>query len=182
MLIKNLFKSSLQSQVPLAGLLLSVGFATISASPIVASSVKPVKPVDSSPTVATAKIPGAERSGAATQKQLRDGTYLFGQTSKPNQIGQEYVVFEARGGKVRGALYMPSSEFSCFYGTAKNNQMDLVVVDPYDQSTSSYAIALQRNSLVAGNNQVALQGYQPISKVTANDKRILNACGNTNPQ
>jgi len=178
MLIKNLFKSSLQSQVPLAGLLLSVGFATISASPIVASSVKPVKPVDSSPTVAAAAISGAERPAAATQKQLRDGIYLFGQTSKPNQVGKEYVVFEARKGKVRGAVYMPSSEFSCFYGTAKNNQMDLVVVDPYDQSTSSYAIGLERNSLVAGNNAVALEGYQPISRITANDKRILNACSN----
>lgn len=175
MLIKNLFNSSLQSQLPLAGLLLSVGIATISASPILASSVKPVS---SSPTVVTATISGAERSVAASQKQLRDGTYLFGQSSKPNQIGKEYVVFEARSGKVRGALYMPSSEFSCFYGTAKNNQMDLVVVDPYDQSTSSYAIGLERNSLVAGKNQVALQGYQPISRITANDKRILNACGN----
>ncbi|MGB3205637.1 MAG: hypothetical protein WBB28_11670 [Crinalium sp.] len=175
MLIKNLFNSSLQSQLPLAGLLLSVGFTTISASPILASSVKPVS---SSPTVAAATIPGTERSIAATQKQLRDGIYLFGQTSKPNQVGQEYVVFEARGGKVRGAVYMPSSEFSCFYGTAKNNQMDLMVVDPYDQSTSSYAIGLERNSLVAGNNAVALEGYQPISKITANDKRILNACGN----
>ncbi|AFZ14699.1 hypothetical protein Cri9333_3890 [Crinalium epipsammum PCC 9333] len=174
MLIKNLFNSSLQSQVSLAGLLLSVGIATISATPTLASSVKPVS---SSPTVATATISGADRP-AATQKQLRDGTYLFGQTSKPNQVGQEYVVFEARGGKVRGAVYMPSSEFSCFYGTAKNNQMDLVVVDPYDQSTSSYAIGLERNSLVAGQNSVGLQGYQPISRITANDKRILNACGN----
>ncbi|HEY9692175.1 MAG TPA: hypothetical protein V6D15_08230 [Oculatellaceae cyanobacterium] len=175
MLIKNLFNSSLQNQVPLAGLLLSVGFVAISASPILASSVKPV---GSSPTVAAATISDADRSVAANQKQLRDGIYLFGQTSKANQIGQEYVVFEARSGKVRGAVYMPSSEFSCFYGTANNNQMDLMVVDPYDQSTSSYSIGLERNSLVAGNNAVALQGYQPISKVTANDKRILNACGN----
>ncbi len=179
MLIKNLFNSSLQSQVPLAGLLLSACFATISASPILASSVKPV---DSSPTVATATIPGTQRSIAATPKQLRDGIYLFGQTSKPNQLGKEYVVFEARGGKVRGAVYMPSSEFSCFYGTAKNNQMDLMVVDPYDQSTSSYAIALERNSLVAGKNAVGLEGYQPITRITANDKRILKACGNSNPK
>jgi hypothetical protein len=175
MLIKNLFKSSLQNQLPLAGLLLSVGIATLSASPILASSVKPVS---SSPTVATATISGADRPIAATPKQLRDGIYLFGQTSKPNQIGQEYVVFEARGGKVRGAVYMPSSEFSCFYGTANNNQMDLLVLDPYDQSTSSYSIGLERNSLVAGKNSVGLQGYQPISKITANDKRILNACSN----
>lgn len=46
-----------------------------------------------------------------------DGIYLYGQSQKPGEMGQGYIIFEKRQGNVTGALYMPNSEFSCFNGT-----------------------------------------------------------------
>lgn len=175
MLINNFCKSFLQaSQVSLTGLLLSIGFATASSMPIFASAVE--APAASSTSMATAKVPASATNTAPAKKQMANGVYLFGQSSKAQQLGQEYVIFEARRGKVVGAFYMPSSEFSCFHGTLNGSQMDLTVLDTYEQTTYSHSIALQGNSLVASNNQIALQGYQPVRTITANDRRMLSAC------
>ena len=175
MLINKFFQSFLQaSQVPLAGLLLSLGVAASSSTPILASSVE--KSVTSSTSLATATVPADKTSKVAAIKEINSGIYLFGQSSKPEQVGQEYVVFEAQGGKVVGAFYMPSSEFSCFYGTLDNNQMNLTVADTYEETTYSHSIALQRNSLVASQNPVGLEGYQPIGTVSDSDKQVLRSC------
>lgn len=123
---------------------------------------------------------------------IPNGTYLYGQSSEPEQVGQEYIVFEARQGKVIGAMYLPSSEYSCFYGTLDSNQMDVTVVNPYDQTAFSHTIArTQPAEIAAAGGQinlentyetlayphtVGLEGYQPISKVSDNDRRILSEC------
>src|SRR5690348_12209898 len=44
---------------------------------------------------------------------LPEGVYLYGESPRGEQIGKEYLVFEVRQGKVRGAFYMPASEYSC---------------------------------------------------------------------
>ena len=112
---------------------------------------------------------------------LPDGTYLYGQSQQPSQIGQEYIVFEVRDGKVIGALYMPRSEFSCFQGTMDASELEMMVNHPYEDTEYPYAIALDTSAPLAsqdGQNQVAvtLKGYHPLEEVSANDQRMLATC------
>ncbi|AFZ16281.1 hypothetical protein [Allocoleopsis franciscana] len=123
---------------------------------------------------------------------MPDGTYLYGQTSQPGQIGNEYVVFEARQGKVVGAMYMPSSEYACFYGTLNSKQMNLTVVNPHNQTAFSHSIAREQTAQMAAAggqinienaydsltypHSVGLDGYLPINQVGDNDKQILSTC------
>lgn len=125
---------------------------------------------------------------------LPDGIYLYGQSSKPEQIGKEYIVFEARQGNLIGALYLPSSEFSCFHGTLDSNQMNLTVVNPYDQTALSHTIAREQPEPIAAAggqidlenisqsvtypHSIELEGYQPINQLSNNDQRILRICRN----
>ena len=134
-----------------------------------------------------AQVPNPETS-------IADGTYLYGQSAQPGELGKEYIVFEARQGKVVGAMYMPSSEYACFYGTLNSKQMNLTVANPYDQSSFSHTIARAQPTqfaAVGGSinientydsltypHSVGLDGYQPISQVTDNDKQILSNCLN----
>jgi hypothetical protein len=128
---------------------------------------------------------------------LPDGTYLYGQSSEPQQIGKEYLVFQVSQGKVRGAMYLPSSEYSCFYGTLESKEMNLTVVNSYDQTGFSQAIARSQPSQIAAAggqinlqnsydsitypHTVKLEGYQPVSQISDNDKQLLNSC-QKNPQ
>ncbi len=91
-----------------------------------------------------------------------DRIYLYGQSPKPDQIKQEYFVFEVRQGKVVGAFYLPRSAFYCFYGNLERNQLNLTVVDTYDGTTSPYSVNLQQ--------------YHQIPIVSDNDRRILGIC------
>ncbi|NJL89686.1 MAG: hypothetical protein HC916_07720 [Coleofasciculaceae cyanobacterium SM2_1_6] len=121
------------------------------------------------------------------------GTYLYGQAPVAGQLGQEYVVFEVLQGRVVGALYMPSSEFSCFQGTLTNNQMNVTVANSYDNSAFIHQIAQgeqdQRLAAVGGGSnllneinsltyphELELDNYHRISDVSANDQRLLAAC------
>ncbi|WP_341735977.1 hypothetical protein [Microcoleus sp. CAWBG640] len=88
--------------------------------------------------------------------------YLYGQSAEPEQIKQEYFVFEVRQGKLVGAFYLPRSAFYCFYGSIEVNQLNLTVVDTYDGSRSPYSVNLQQ--------------YHHISTVSDNDRRILGIC------
>jgi hypothetical protein len=169
-------------QLPLSGLLLTVGCATQASS-----AVAPPQPlqVATNNAIAISQLPTANTS-------IPDGTYLYGQSNQPQQIGKEYIVFEARQGKVVGAMYLPSSEYSCFYGTLDAKQLNLTVANPYDQTAFAHTIARTQTSKVAaaGNHlnlqnnydvlkyphAVALEGYQPISQVSDSDKQLLNTC------
>ena len=91
-----------------------------------------------------------------------DQIYLYGQSPKPDEIKQEYFVFEMRQGKVVGAFYLPRSAFYCFYGNVERTQLNLTVVDTYDGSRSPYSVNLQQ--------------YHPIPTVSDNDRRILGIC------
>jgi hypothetical protein len=123
---------------------------------------------------------------------IPDGTYLYGQSSQPQQIGKEYLVFQAHQGKVVGAMYLPNSEYSCFHGTLDSMQMNMTVVNSYDQTAFSHTIARAHPAqLAAAGGQinlentydslsypytVALEGYQPLNQVSAQDEKILNTC------
>lgn len=173
-------------QLPLGGLLLGVGCAT-QASTLTVAPQQSAHAVDAN-VIAVAQIPPSNAS-------IPDGTYLYGQSSQAQQIGKEYVVFEARQGKVIGAMYLPSSEYSCFYGTLDSKQLSLTVANPYDQTAISHAIARTQSTQVAAAggqltiqngyesltypHAVGLEGYQPISKIGDSDKQILNTCRST---
>ena len=177
----------------LTGLLLTGGLATNASMLETIALQQQAQSVDAT---SVAK-PQAVRLATVAQvavptDSIPDGTYLYGQSSEPEQVGQEYIVFEARQGKVIGAMYLPSSEYSCFYGTLDSRQMDVTVVNPYDQTAFSHTIArTQPAEIAAAGGQinlentydsltyphtVGLEGYQLISKVSDNDKQILNEC------
>ncbi len=132
----------------------------------------------------TTKQPIPQEEAWAYQAQaispLSDGIYLYGQSPKTEQIGQEYLVFKVQQGKITGAFYMPRSEFSCFSGTLDAQQMRLSIVDPYDRSVYPYAITLRPLSPLAGqvSPSLGLEGYHQISAISENEQRILTVCLN----
>lgn len=101
-------------------------------------------------------------------KSLPDGIYLYGESSKPEELRKEYFVFEVLRGKVVGAFYLPRSAFYCFYGNLESTQLNLTVVDSFDRTTSPYSVSLEK--------------YYPISAVSDNDRRILGICKEARPQ
>lgn len=117
----------------------------------------------------------------AQSHSLRDGTYLYGQATKAEQIGKTYLVLQVRDRAVTGAIYAPASSFDCVQGTVQANKLALTITNSYEQTQSPYAIALQTNSRVAsaGNptlEAVKLAGYHRIQAVSANDRRLLSTC------
>jgi hypothetical protein len=192
----------IKGQVAIVALILSLGITSASSSikslateiPEMTSSgtatpslvtPTPITSLPSSPSLATDLVNG--NSTLPTS-----GTYLYGQTPVAGQLGQEYMVFEVRQGRVVGALYMPSSEFSCFQGTLSNNQMNVTVANSYDNSAFIHQIAQgqqdQRLAAAGGSNllneinsltyphELELDNYHRISDVSANDQRLLATC------
>ncbi|WP_413175770.1 hypothetical protein [Anabaena azotica] len=113
----------------------------------------------------------------------KDGIYLYGQSSAPNQLGQGYIVFQKHEGKVIGALYMPSSEFSCFQGTlAKSGELAMTVTSSPGEagltqvSTASRIPRLNDENAITYAHSIALQDYHQLNSVSANDQQILQAC------
>lgn len=116
----------------------------------------------------------------AQSTSLPDGVYLYGQSAKPDEIGQGYFVFESKQGQVVGALYYPQSSFDCAAGSFKNEQLALSVTNSYDGVANPFEIALDRSSTVASSGEpalnIGLQGFHKLDKVTDNDLRMLNVC------
>ena len=115
------------------------------------------------------------------QSTFQEGTYIYGQSPQPNEIGNEYVVFEVTDRKLVGVLYMPHSEFSCFEGEIKGDELDLIVDHPYDDTTNRYSIALESVSPVASRDEtmktpLTLKGYHPLEELSPNDERMLAHC------
>ncbi len=91
------------------------------------------------------------------------------------------MVFQVEEGTVRGALYMPRSEFSCFTGNFADNQLHMSVIDPYDGTEYPYSVSLDRasTSTVAGNGQwieIGLEGYHRLEQISSQDHDILQTC------
>jgi hypothetical protein len=178
LLNKNL--SSVFAKLPLinSGLMIGLGIAFFASNSLLAFSLESSRLVREPLITEFFSLELAQNS--RSNSPLADGIYLYGQSSQPEQIGQEYLVFKVKKGQVIGAFYMPRSEFSCFYGTIDSRQMNLSIVDPYDHTTSSYSIALRELSPVAtGSNithGVGLEGYQQVKKLGDNDRKILDVC------
>lgn len=113
----------------------------------------------------------------------KDGIYLYGQSSTPNQLGQGYIVFQKQQGKVIGALYMPSSEFSCFQGTiAQSGELAMTVTSSPGEvgvtqvSTTSKIPNFTDEDTATYAYSIELQDYHQLNSVSANDRKILQAC------
>ncbi|AFY41301.1 hypothetical protein [Nostoc sp. PCC 7107] len=126
-----------------------------------------------------------KETGVMTRRNIptRDGVYLYGQSPTPNQIGQGYIVFQKQQGRVTGALYMPSSEFSCFQGTIdKSGELAMTVngspdeVAASDVATTSTIPSISDDEFNNYAYSVALQDYHPIRSISSSDRRILQTC------
>ncbi|MBE9157440.1 hypothetical protein IQ265_11480 [Nodosilinea sp. LEGE 06152] len=123
----------------------------------------------------------AMASGASgSTPGLPDGTYLYGESPVANTVGSVYFVFEAREGRLSGALYQPSSSFDCVRGTVANGALNLVITDAYDQSESPYSVALVGDAAVAstsgGSAPAQLEGMYAIATLSELDQQLLAAC------
>ncbi len=106
--------------------------------------------------------PRADDSSSDRGSSLPDGVYLYGESPEPEQIQKTYLVFEVRRGLTVGAIYMPSSSFDCFYGNARAQQLDLTIVNSYEQTNYDFSIPLKE--------------FHAIASVSTNDRRILGVC------
>lgn len=172
-------------KLPLTRLLLTIGLVTTSSTIATAAPQRPDQAID---TTGRAYTQATSRNASMPD----DGIYFYGESSQPGEIGKEYLVFEADQGNVLGAVYMPQSEYSCFYGTLDSKQMNLTVIDPYNQTALSHTIARQQRSPIAAVGQqlildnrysamtypytVGLEGYQPISYISDSEQAILRVC------
>ncbi|MEH2058290.1 MAG: hypothetical protein V7K97_19460 [Nostoc sp.] len=117
---------------------------------------------------------------------VKDGIYLYGQSPKPNQLGQGYIIFQKRQDKVTGALYMPQSELNCFQGTINpSGELAMTV------NTSSNEASSEQSNQVATTNRLpkvnddesnsyayslALQDFYRLNSIAASDRRTLQMC------
>jgi hypothetical protein len=185
-----------QLEVPLASLLLTTSILTDGAKPLLTNKLQ--SPSTSEVFVQAEAFGKDIRTAPKGQLPDADGIYLYGQSKEPDQIGQEYMVFEMRQGKVIGAFYMPYSEFSCFHGNFQSGKLALMVANgptaaPYPDSVTSQnsqqvATVGDRTHIgdsykpIAYSYSVALQDYHHLPSVSANDKRILTSCKNNYQQ
>ena len=141
---------------------------------------------------------------AVSEASLPDNIYLYGQSPKPEQIGQEYIVFQVQQGQVFGAVYLPQSEFNCFQGKLDATQLSLTMIYPDEftntesdfdrklsklnsQPSASQSLAaltamgsnvLLNDESMTNFSQVNLETYYPITQISNNDRHIVASCQN----
>ncbi|MBF2034343.1 MAG: hypothetical protein IGR92_02415 [Leptolyngbyaceae cyanobacterium T60_A2020_046] len=115
-----------------------------------------------------------------TEGAIADGRYLYGESATPNQIGATYLVMEVNQGQVVGAIYMPNSSFDCFYGQLAGRDLDITIVNSYDQTAQPYQIALTQSGLIAGQNGATLpsapEGMTALETLSTQDLAMLATC------
>lgn len=149
------------------------------------SSAKNLKtaPADTAMVSRSQKTAAEVRNVPVTNLPTQDGIYLYGQSPKPNQVGQGYIVFEKSQSQVKGAMYMPSSEFSCFQGTIDRSGEVAMTVNAAPYETSSNQVATNSTTPSISNDElsgyaysVALQDYHQINSISSTEQRILRIC------
>jgi hypothetical protein len=109
--------------------------------------------------------------------RLADGVSLYGESDRPDEIGKEYLILEKVGNKTIGAIYLPQSDFSCFYGRVKKSELAITLIDGYNGQQYNYALALNARGLTA--SKMPMMGtptYHPLGQISENDRRILDLC------
>ncbi|KAB8315901.1 hypothetical protein SD81_031735 [Tolypothrix campylonemoides VB511288] len=129
----------------------------------------------------SAKKATVAATGAKFPQQ--DGVYLYGQSPKSGELGQGYIIFEKRQSKVIGALYMPSSEFSCFNGTLESSGQLAMTVTGYPGDKSPTQVATNNTLPRVMDDEssnyahsVTLQDYYPVNGIAASDRQVLQMC------
>ncbi len=121
-----------------------------------------------------------DQANVSNKTPFADGTYLYGRSEQPEQIGQEYIVMQVRGDRAIGAIYFPRSEFNCFSATLEGRQFNLAIVDPQDEKVYLQAIAVGELATVASQERLSLSpnlaGYQQLNAIGDSDRRILDIC------
>ncbi|MDF5717460.1 MAG: hypothetical protein PUP93_27245 [Rhizonema sp. NSF051] len=117
-----------------------------------------------------------------TKFPTQNGVYLYGQSPKAGQQGQGYIIFEKQQNSLVGALYMPSSEFSCFNGTLSQSGNLAMTVTGYPGEGSATQVAtsnltsFSEDGPTSYSHSVALNNYYQLNTVSANDRQILQMC------
>lgn len=160
---------------PLAGLILTFGVFLAHLSSVEAQTAPIAPPPDSASAVHSAS------TAAGQSKFPADGIYLYGQSPQPGQLGIDYAVMEVRDRQTVGAFYRVSSSFDCFYGEVGSDQIDLTIVNSYEQVAYSYALPLDQATVVADGSSstsapVELVGFHPIDTLSDLDMEILSTC------
>jgi hypothetical protein len=124
---------------------------------------------------------GMSLKAIANPSTVQDGIYLFGQSAKPYQIGQDYLIFRAKSSQVVGGVYRPNSEFYCFTGQIEGEQLKLSFVDPSNGTIYRDEIGIRsfRQPIASGKlplSKLSLNGFEPLEKISEVDYEILNAC------
>lgn len=149
---------------------------------VASSSDRQLNHLASRPTSIPVKI--AKQDSVVDSKgklPTADGIYLYSQSPRTNQLGQEYMIFEMRQGKVTGAFYLPQSEFSCFQGSLTSNKLSVTVAaeDNSEANSAQVAAATQiedNYAQIPSPYAVGLQNYYQLANISDNDRRILTAC------
>ncbi len=118
---------------------------------------------------------------SAVPSLVKNGTYLYGQSSKPSQIGKDYLILKVKDGQVGGAVYRPQSEFYCFTGQVQGEQLKLSFIDPSSGAIYKHEIGIRYfNQPIASEklplSKLSLDGFEPLEKLGEIDHQILNAC------
>ena len=117
-----------------------------------------------------------------TNFPTQNGVYLYGQSPKANQLGQGYIIFEKQQDSLVGALYMPSSEFSCFNGTlSQSGKLAMTVTgSPGDESPTQVATSTLTNFSGDGpasySHSIALNEYHQLNSISPKDRQMLQTC------
>ncbi|MEH1941776.1 MAG: hypothetical protein V7L01_16375 [Nostoc sp.] len=142
--------------------------------------------------IITALVPGSQgiTKGAEVLPKAnfpeKDGVYLYGQSPKPNELGQGYIIFQKQQDKITGALYMPHSEFNCFQGTLNpSGELAMTVNGSSNEASSNQSNQVATSSRLpkVGEDEpssyaysVALQDFHRLNSITASDRRTLQMC------
>ncbi len=147
----------------------------IGASMVAGSSATPVGGVD----LQAAEV---EKQSLEAGEAIAEGVYLYGQSPEPEQLGTAYAVFEINDdNRAVGAFYMPYSSFDCFQGEIAANQMNLTVINSYDQTRYPYTLAMREGAIASQADEIQqapvdLVGYHPIETLSESDRQILATC------
>jgi hypothetical protein len=106
-----------------------------------------------------------------------NGVYLYGEADRPDVVGKEYMVFETIGNKTIGAFYLPKSEFSCFKGQFQGSRLNVTLTDTFDRQKYNFTLNLKPSGLTASKQPMMGEpSYQPLGKISDNDRRMLDTC------
>ncbi len=96
---------------------------------------------------------------------LPDGIYLYGDSPQPNQVLQNYIVFQRQNDRVVGAIYAPRSDFTCFTGKIQGNTL--------------YGKAISAGKIQTVEVNTQLTNLHSIRTISSNDRRLLSMCQQT---